>query len=378
MVKFVGNAIALPLAHIFNLSLNSGKFPSSLKQCRVIPIFKNGDSEECDNYRPISLLSSISKVLEKIVAEKLIHHLTANDLLYQHQYGFLPNRSTEQNLLQIVNYISDAINSNMYCVGVFLDLKKAFDVCSHEILLKKLKKMGVVGTAHEWFRSYLEGRSQCVDIGGTLSDFMELAISVLQGSTLGPLLFLCYINDFWKCTSMFSALFADDTTSLAKGLILADVITYVNCELKKMANWFRANKMSLNASKTKYIIFRTQNKPVDPAVCNLVYNTNEFGLPEDPALITPIERISSENQESSFKLLGVYIDEHLSFKHHIDILCAKLSKSMYCLNRVKNFVDKPSLLKLYYSMIHSNISYGINLYGCANTTQLEKIRKKQI
>jgi hypothetical protein len=169
-------------------------------------------------------------VLEKIVAEKLIHHLTANDLLYQHQYGFLPNRSTEQNLLQIVNYISDAINSNMYCVGVFLDLKKAFDVCSHEILLKKLKKMGVVGTAHEWFRSYLEGRSQCVDIGGTLSDFMELAISVLQGSTLGPLLFLRYINDFWKCTSMFSALFADNTTSLAKGLNLADVITYVNCE----------------------------------------------------------------------------------------------------------------------------------------------------
>ena len=102
--------------------------------------------------------------------------------------------------------------------------------------------MGVVGIAHEWFASYLEGRSQCVDIGGTLSDFMDLAISVIQGSTLGPLLFLCYINDFWKCSTMFSALFADDTTSLAKGLILADVITYVNCELQKMANWFRANK----------------------------------------------------------------------------------------------------------------------------------------
>ncbi len=136
----------------------------------------------------------------------------------------------------------------MYCVGVFLDLKKAFDVCSHEILFKKLQRMGVVDTAHEWFKIYLEGRSQCVDIGGTLSDFMELAISVIQGSTLGPLLFLCYINDFWKCTSMFSALFADDTTGLAKGPILADVITYVNCELQKMANWIRANKISLNAS----------------------------------------------------------------------------------------------------------------------------------
>jgi signal recognition particle subunit SEC65 len=292
MVKFVGSAIALPLSHIFNLSLNSGKFPTPLKQCRVIPIFKSGDSEECDNYRPISLLSSISKVLEKIVAEKLTHHLIENDLLYLHQYGFLPNRSTEQNLIQIVNYISNAINSNMYCVGIFLDLKKAFDVCSHEILLKKLIKMGVVGKAHEWFKSYLEGRSQCVDIGGTLSDFMELAISVIQGSTLGPLLFLCYINDFWKCTSMFSALFADDTTSLAKGPVLADVISYVNRELQKMANWFRSNKMCLNASKTKYIIFRTPNKPVDPAVCHVVYNCNEIGQPDDPALISPIERIS--------------------------------------------------------------------------------------
>ena len=140
MIKSVGNEISLPLSHIFNLSLTNGVFPTQLKNCRVIPIFKAGDHAECDNYRPISLLSSISKVLEKIVAEKLIEHLLSNDLIYMHQYGFLPNRSAEQNLLQIVNYISDALNDNMYCVGIFLDLKKAFDVCSHEILLKKLKK----------------------------------------------------------------------------------------------------------------------------------------------------------------------------------------------------------------------------------------------
>jgi len=169
MIKAVGNEIALPLSHIFNLSLSNGKFPTQLKKCRVIPIFKAGDHAECDNYRPISLLSSISKVLEKIVAEKLIEHLLANDLLYMHQYGFLPNRSSEQNLLQIVNYISSALNDNMYCIGVFLDLKKAFDVCSHEILLKKLKKMGIQGKTFEWFSSYLSDRAQCVDINGTFS-----------------------------------------------------------------------------------------------------------------------------------------------------------------------------------------------------------------
>ncbi len=129
-----------------------------------------------------------------------------------------------------------------------------------------------------------------------------------------------------------------------------------------MANWFRANKMSLNASKTKYIIFRNQNKPVDPQICNVVYNSTEIGLPDDPALISPIERISFTSAESSFKLLGVYFDEYLSFKPHIDMLCSKLSKSLYCLSRVKNFVNPESLRKLYFSMIHSNLSYGISVY----------------
>jgi hypothetical protein len=150
MIKFISNEIAAPLSHIFNLSLSQGIFPEKLKNCRVIPIFKSGDNLNVDNYRPISLLSSISKILEKIVAEKLISHLISNDLLYNHQYGFLPNKSTEQNLLHIVNYITEALNDGMYCLGVFLDLRKAFDVCSHDILLKKLKKMGIQGTTHKW------------------------------------------------------------------------------------------------------------------------------------------------------------------------------------------------------------------------------------
>jgi hypothetical protein len=262
-------------------------------------------------------------------------------------------------------------------VGVFLDLKKAFDVCSHDILLKKLLKMGVKEDAHAWFSSYLSGREQCVDIANNFSDFIELAISVIQGSTLGPILFLCYINDFWTCTKMFSVLFADDTTCLSKGQDLRVLTTFVNVELQKMANWFRANKMAVNTSKTKFIIFRTHGKQVNPEDCNILYNSNEIGLPENPDLIMPIDRISNLNEEKSFKLLGVYFDEYLAFDHHITQLCSKISKSLYCINKIKNFIDVVSLKKLYYSMVHSHISYCINVYGTANQTNLMKLEIKQ-
>ena len=266
----------------------------------------------------------------------------------------------------------------MYCIGVFLDLRKAFDVCSHEILLKKLKKMGILGTTHKWFTSYLEGRSQCVDIGGNLSSFIELAISVIQGSTLGPLLFLCYINDLWSASTLFSVLFADDTACLAKGHNLKELSNYVNGELRKIANWFRANKMALNVSKTKFIIFRTVNKPVNPLDCVIIYNSNEIGAPDpDPALISPIERIHNEGRETSFKLLGVLLDEFLSFNDHITMLTCKISKSLYCINRVKNFIDQRSLRTMYFAMIHSVMAYGIIIYGCATKTNLEKLRIAQ-
>ncbi len=114
------------------------------------------------------------------MAKKLLYHLSSNDLLYEHQYGFLPGKSTEQNLMHILNYVTSALNEGMYCIGVFIDLKKAFDVCSHDILLAKLQKMGIVGNAYNWFKSYLQGRAQCVDIGGTFSNFLDLDISVIQ------------------------------------------------------------------------------------------------------------------------------------------------------------------------------------------------------
>jgi hypothetical protein len=256
-------------------------------------------------------------------------------------------------------------------------LKKAFDVCSHEILLKKFKKMGIQGKTFEWFASYLSDRAQCVDINGTFSDFLSLDISVIQGSTLGPILFLCYINDFWNASTLFSLLFADDTTSLAKGKVLIELVEYVNTELQKIALWYRANKMAVNTSKTKYIIFRTHGKAVDPDQCRIVFNSNEIGQAVNNELIKPIDRIHNEGAEKSFKLLGVHLDEYLSFNAHISQLCAKISKSLFCLNRLKNFITTDALRTLYSAMIHSNIMYCINVYGCANSSTLKPLVIKQ-
>ena len=183
-------------------------------------------------------------------------YLQINDLLYRHQYGFLRGKSTEHNLIHVVNYIANSVNNGKYCIGLFLDFKKAFDVCDHSSLLKKLYKFGIANEAHDWFRSYLSNRIQKVDIDGPKT----INISVLQGTTLGPILFLCYINDIFYATNLATFLFADDTSCLAEHTNINQLISFVNKELHKLANWFKSNKMAVNISKTKYIIFRTRGQ----------------------------------------------------------------------------------------------------------------------
>jgi hypothetical protein len=228
LVKQVVNEINRPLAHIFNLSVLNGTFPSRLKVSRTVPIFKSGDPLMTDNYRPISLLSTLSKILEKIISVQLVNHLDRNDILYEHQYGFQRGKSTEQNLIHAFNYIGKALNKNKYCIGVFFDLKKAFDVCSFDILIMKLEKMGVRGTALEWFKSYLSNRKQFVDINGNFSTELDILTCILQGSILGPILFLCYINDLFTVSRALTLMFADDTLGLKSDKDLTNLINTLN------------------------------------------------------------------------------------------------------------------------------------------------------
>ena len=220
MLKFIKYQIAKPLSHLFYLSVTTAVFPAKLKLSKTIPIFKAGDHTCCDNYRPISLLSSISKILEKIVANTLVNHLEINNLLCDNQYGFLRGRSTIHNITKLTTKISHDLNEKKFVIGVFLDLKKAFDTVSHNILLEKLTNLGIKDTSLAWFTSYLAERRQYTEIGGKKSDSLIIDISVLQGSILGPILFLCFINDLHLSTELLTLLFADDT------VVIDSVLTY--------------------------------------------------------------------------------------------------------------------------------------------------------
>ena len=236
---------------------------------------------------------------------------------------------------------------------------------------KKLSLIGVNGTALNWFKSYLSNRTQCVDISNTISNVRNLLLSVIQGSILGPILFLVYINDLYRCTTLFTTLFADDGTCLARNQNLVALTTYVNAELNKITNWFIANKMCVNTSKTKFIIFRNQTKQIDNELAKLTFNSNIIGTPDDPNKYFEIERIYNDGPTKYFKLLGILLDEHLSFQYHIDTLCAKISKSLYIINCAKNLLPTSCLVTLYYTLIHSHLNYCCIIYGSATKTCLQ-------
>jgi hypothetical protein len=379
ILKQVAMELSIPLTHLYNLSLRSGKFPEKLKTSRIVPLHKGGDPELCDNYRPIALLSSISKTLEKIVSIKLTNHLELHGLLYPGQFGFQRFKSTEHNLIRVVNFISENIEKGNFVLGIFLDLKKAFDLVSHDILLKKLDNLGVRGVALDWFTSYLSNRSQIVDIDGAQSAALNIPMSVIQGSILGPILFNIFINDLPCATSSHLSLFADDTQALLHGNCINDLFSRANLELDKMARWFRANRLVVNTKKTQFIVFHSKHKKLELGNLKLVYNDNEPGA-NNPELINNLERIHSNHAipaNRQYRLLGIIFDENLTFEKNTKAILAKLSRSLYFINKVKNILPSKALISLYHSLIHSHLTYCTSITSSASNTSINKIHLMQ-
>ena len=357
-IKKVAEQIHQPLLFIFNTSLITSRVPDAMKVAKVIPIFKSGSTELVSNYRPISLLPTFSKIFEKLVCSALTNHLESNKLLFDYQFGFRKKRSTIQAALDFVTRITDAIDNGNIPLGVFLDLSKAFDTVSHEILLDKLSFYGLSPLTLRWFKSYLENRRQYVCIDETFSEPKKITYGIPQGSTLGPILFLIFVNDVQFVTkSAHLLLYADDMNLLYSHKKLKNTVELLNKEFALLNDWFDANKLTVNVSKTKYIMFGTKQK---------LRSTMTDGV-ESQLFLTPGQAF---NRASSTRFLGLELDSNLKWNQQIDYISRKIAKSIGILYKCRHYLDLATLKNLYYSFIYPYISYGALIWGSNYKTKI--------
>ena len=361
ILKCCKYAISVPLANIFNLSVTKGKYPTKLKLTKIIPIFKEEDETCVNNYRPISLLSIFNRCFEKIMYERLVKYISKNNTLTNSQFGFRGGHNTQHAILDILNVIHKNMNNNKYTCGIFIDLKKAFDTVDHSILLSKLHFYGIRGIVNDWFRSYLFDRKQTTAVGNFVSDSHITQCGIPQGSVLGPLLFLLYVNDIVNSSKKFSFhLFADDTSILYAHRNLHQLERTVNSELLQVSNWLQANKLTLNFKKSNYMIFRPYQKLLSYLPIFKVY---------DPIL----NKSQILEMKNFVKYLGILIDFDLSWKNHIDLICQKISKTLGILARLRHTIPLSPLLKIYQALITPYLDYGICAWGAACKSYINKL-----
>lgn len=358
-IKLIANHIAVPLSRIINLIFKTGTFPSQLKQAKIIPVFKKGERTFISNYRPIAILSSFSKIIEKCIEKRITNYLSKFSILTPSQFGFRPAFSTNLALLTFTDKIKKAIDSGELAGALFIDLTKAFDSLNHSILETKLTAIGIVGPALTLIKSYLCNRQQAVYVRSTLSDFLTTNQGVPQGSILGPLLFLIYMNDLpLSVTNSLPFLYADDTTILATGKSIDSLTLKLQKDLNNILSWCLTNSLSINPKKTKFMIFHSANKVLP----------SQISIKLNGSLINP-------DNECSF--LGIVLDSNLKYSNHVIHLRKKLAFGVRILIRARYYFNISTLIKLYYAFIHSHINYCITTWGNTYLTHLSPIQHIQ-
>lgn len=352
------------ITNFVNTSFKFGIFPDSLKCGFICPIYKSGNKNFLTNYRPISILPCFSKILEKAMANRLYSFYESFNFFAENQFGFLKNKSTELALLHFSKFIYDSIDKSKLTTAIFLDISKAFDNVNHSILLSKLNASGIRGTQMDWFVSYLKNRSQCVKIKNDFSSFININRGVPQGSILGPLLFLVFINDFCKLKLNAKIItYADDSVLLYSCTDSVSLNNQIEQDLKVISTWFMLNDLNLNLNKTKVMHFSLTN-----VNSNIVPRFHSSECQNLYMCSCPKLQLTT-----SIKYLGLTVDNNLKWKSHINNVTRKLRYILYKFYYLKNKVNHEFLQTLYYSWFYSIINYGIIIWGCDFKTNLQPI-----
>lgn len=359
IIKTIIHQLQKPLEHIFNQCIINSVWPDALKKAEVIPLHKSGKQNNTSNYRPISLISNIAKVFEKIIHKRIYSFAIKHKIFADNQYGFLKNRSTKDAFVKLTSKIYNNLDNSKPTIATFLDLAKAFDTVNHEILIKKLQIYGIRGNALDLIKSYLTNRKQKVRLNGVYSSERAINTGVPQGTILGPLLFVIYINDM--LTGIIDDLiisYADDTVILTEGKTWKEAEQKMNKSLRSIEIWLASNKLSLNTDKTVYVTFGNYKDSVPTDVQIRIYNIN-------------LKRVEN------CKYLGIFIDYKMKWNKHVNHVINKTKYLIYVFANFAKIMDSSTLLMLYHALFHSVATYGIIAWGGAYQNSIGMLQSLQ-
>lgn len=353
-LKLTSCYISETLANIFNSCMDKGIWPDCLKCADIVPVYKNGNKMHLTNYRPIALISNIAKIFEKIVYNRLYSFLDKNKFFAKNQFGFLKGKNTTDALDRLTNFVYSNVNNNKKVIATFIDLKKAFDTVNYDILLNKMERNGVRELPLKLFRSYLHKRKCKTKVNNVKSTEKDISIGVPQGTLLGPLLFLIYINDiFDNCV-----LYADDTVVLSVGDTWEIAERNMNESLARYDEWFNLNRLTLNLDKTVFMTMGTYKDSVPVSIGILIRDRE-------------IKRVES------CKYLGVYIDCYLRWDIHVNFIVNRTKYLLFVFNKLKKVLAVNCLQMIYFALFLSIASYGIIAWGGADFGVISKLQLLQ-